>query len=122
MKIILSILAAVAVIGLMGGCAYVNIRTETKTLTAVGKESVSKSGGGHEYRVYSLEDTYVIKDSWLHARFDSSRLYGRLQVPVNGGDGSVKVKLRCEVTGIRIPFFSRFQNILDCTTLTRTTP
>lgn len=107
-----------AVIVFFGTDLYAHIRTQDKVLHITGKESVTvndgNNGSKHEYRVYALEDTYVIKDTLLHTRFDSSRLYGRLPVPVGAGDGQHAVTMTCTVTGWRIPVFSKFQNILSC--------
>lgn len=107
----LVLLAALAVIGV--GCASY-AKTSTVTIHVTGKESVSTKDS-HEYRVYALEDTYVIKDSYLHPRFNSANLYGRIPVPSSGPGDPAKAKpLKCEVYGWRIGIFSQFKNILNC--------
>lgn len=113
MRVIIALIA-VAVVAFIGADLYTHIRTETKVLHITGKESVSTHDHGHQYRVYALEDTYVIKDTLLHGRFDSSRLYGTLPVPLGAGNAQHPVTMTCTVTGWRIPILSKFQNILSC--------
>lgn len=109
------ILALLALIGV--GCASYS-KTSTVTLHIIGKESVtthdSSGNADHEYRVYAKEDTYVVKDSIVHPRFNSSNVYANLPIPVGAGNPSHAVAMRCEVYGYRIPLLSSFKNILKC--------
>lgn len=89
-------------------------KVQTVTLHVTGKESVN-TGDGHEYRVYALEDTYIIADSFVHPRFDSANFYGRLPVTAGGpGDPSHPKVLTCKVFGWRVGLFSMFKNIKSC--------
>lgn len=54
------------------------------------------------YLIYSEDTTYEITDSWLYPRFNSSDLYGKIQV----GESYNII-----VGGSRIPFLSWYPNI-----------
>jgi len=113
MKLLVA-LAVVVILAVVGYAVIDYSKTETVTLHVTGKESVS-TDDGHEYRVYTTEDTYKIGDSVVHPRFNSSNLYGNLPVPSGGpGNPTHAIKLRCEVYGWRVPLFSQFKNILHC--------
>ena len=72
-----------------------NLRVETVVVTdKMVKDDV--------YLIYSEDTTYEITDSWLYPRFDSSDLYGKIQV----GES-----YRIVVGGSRIPFLSWYPNI-----------
>lgn len=89
----------------IGGCmGYA--QTSSVTFTVEDKESVTTQDG-HEYRVYTTQGTFKVADSWVHPRFNSSEVYGRLK------DGR---SYRCEVYGWRVPVLSQFKNILSCDT------
>jgi hypothetical protein len=108
-----AVIAAIVLLVIAVPLAISYAKVSEQTLHITGKESVSVKDG-HEYRVYADEDTYVIKDSFIHPRFNSANVYGRLPVPA-GGPGSTKsVAMRCKVYGWRIGLFSQFKNILEC--------
>lgn len=72
-----------------------NIREETIVVTdKMVKDDV--------YLIYSENTTYEITDSWFYPRFNSSDLYGKIQI----GE-SYKIT----VGGSRIPFLSWYPNI-----------
>ena len=72
-----------------------NLREETIVVTdKMVKDDV--------YLIYSEDATYEITDSWLYPRFDSSDLYGKIQV----GESYNII-----VGGSRIPFLSWYPNI-----------
>lgn len=96
-------LAAVCAVGI-GACASSYYALETATVTVVGKESVSTENG-HEYRVYAEDKTYVIKDSVVRTRFNSSDLYRELR------QGRTYT---CKTQGWRVPLFSMFENLMSC--------
>lgn len=55
--------------------------------------------------IYAEGATYVNKDSWAMLKFNSSDIYGQLQVGR---------RYNCEVAGWRIGFFSKYKNIIKC--------
>ena len=59
------------------------------------------------YLIYTKDATYEITDSWLYGRFDSSDLYGRIEV-----GKTYKVK----VGGTRVPFLSVYPCIHEVET------
>lgn len=72
-----------------------NLREETIVVTdKMVKDDV--------YLIYSEDTTYEITDSWLYPRFNSSDLYGKIQV----GESYNII-----VGGSRIPFLSWYPNI-----------
>lgn len=78
---------------------------ESVTFVVRDKESVATDNSGHEYRVYTDQGTYVIKDSFIYTRFNSADVYGLLE------PGQ---RYTCDAYGFRLPFFSTFKNLLDC--------
>jgi hypothetical protein len=74
------------------------------TLKVTGKESVNTTDG-HEYRVYSDNEVYVMGDSLLKGRFRTANDYARLQIGQT---------YTCTSWGWRIPITSSFKNIRDC--------
>ena len=96
------------VIGGFAGCSSY-LKDEPATIQVTGKESVSVDGG-HEYRVYTEDETYVMADSLFKGRFRTSNDYAKVQ------EGHT---YRCTKFGWRVPLFSMFENIRDCTEVTR---
>ena len=78
--------------------------THTETVVICGKESVQKGDNGHEYRVYTSGQTYVVKDYYGSegSRFSSADLYGRIKV------GETYI---IRSFGYRVPWVSSFWNI-----------
>lgn len=106
--LILSVIGVIAVVILIGSCAVGY--SKTVTLHVTGKESVNTQDG-HEYRIYTVEDTYKIADTLMHGRFNSANFYGKFPVPAPGGE---PIKLTCVVFGYRIPVLSSFKNVKSC--------
>jgi hypothetical protein len=71
--------------------------------TVTGKES-KYDDKKSRYLVFNTNTTYEITDSWVKWRFDSSDVYGRLEV------GKTYV---ADLQGFRIPFFSMYPNIIN---------
>lgn len=90
---------------ILAGVLYASYSHETTVLVKVcSKEAVATSKGGHEYRVYTSNGTYVVKDHFIDGtRFNSADVYGRL---VAGKSYALTVY------GWRIGVFSMFQNII----------
>ena len=82
--------------------------THTETVVICGKESVQKGDNGHEYRVYTSGQTYVVKDYYGSegSRFSSADLYGRIKV------GETYI---IRSFGYRVPWVSSFWNITEIT-------
>lgn len=72
-----------------------HIRTETITVT-------DKMVKNDTYLIYSEDSTYEITDSLLRLRFNSSDLYGRMEVGKT---------YEITVGGKRVPLFSWYPNI-----------
>lgn len=88
---------------IIGSCAVANHREYGQTFTVTGKENV-KSGDSGKYLVYTDKTTYEIEDSWIFWRWDSSDVYGKIEV---GKTYSATLQ------GYRVPFLSMYQNIID---------
>jgi hypothetical protein len=103
MKILIA-LVVFAVLALVGvGCSSY-AKTDSVTVFVKDKESVNTSDG-HEYRVYTDVGTFVMKDSFIHPRFDTADEYATLY------EGQ---RYDCEKFGWRIPLFSAFENLINC--------
>lgn len=101
---ILGALALILVLGVVFASCSSYYKDSQVKITVTGKESVN-TGDGHEYRVYTKDETYVMKDSLLKGRFRTSNDYGALQ------SGHTYI---CTKFGWRVPLFSMFQNLRDC--------
>ena len=71
--------------------------------TVTGKENV-KSGNSGKYLVYTNKTTYEITDSLLNWRWDSSDVYGNIQIGKT---------YTATLQGFRSPFMSWYPNILN---------
>lgn len=87
----------------LGGCAINAHREYDQTFTVTGKENV-KSGNSGKYLVYTDKTTLEVSDTWIFWRFDSSDVYGRIQIGKT---------YTATLQGYRVPFLSWYQNILD---------
>lgn len=108
-KTMFAVLAVVLVVLFVGALATGYFNKEPVTFTLKEKESVPVNNGNggtkNEYRLYTDNGTYVIKDSLVFLRFDSADEYGKLD------EGK---RYTCQSYGFRLPFFSKFKNLLDC--------
>ena len=78
------------------------------TVTVTDK-GIKRSGGSDRYLIYTtLEngniETFENTDNFFYGKFNSSNIYADLIV---GG------KYKIKVIGFRIPFLSRYQNIIE---------
>ncbi len=89
----------------IGACAGNYYKDHTVQVTVTGKESVSVEGGGHEYRIYGSNETFVMEDSIAKGRFRTADDYGKLR------QGQT---YNCKAFGWRVPLFSGFRNLHDC--------
>jgi prepilin-type N-terminal cleavage/methylation domain-containing protein len=108
----LMIVLAVIIIVLtlcVGGCATALHNVPGQTFTVTGKENV-KNGESGKYLIYTDKTTYEITDSWYHWRWDSSDVYGSIQV---GKTYSATLQ------GYRVPFLSWYPNVISPTEVTK---
>lgn len=73
------------------------------TFTVTGKECV-KGDKSSTYLVFTDKTTYMIDDTWIHWRWDSSDVYGRIQAGKT---------YTADLQGYRIPFLSMYPNIIN---------
>ena len=104
--IVVLVLVGLAFVGLI---VYRSTATEV-TFTVEDKERVCDRGtDGRQncrYLIFTDKGTYQVTDSWAYLRFNSSDVYGRLK------EGKT---YEAEVVGWRLPFFSRYKNIVEAT-------
>ena len=87
----------------IGGCVVSSHREFNQTFTVTGKENV-KSGNSGKYLIYTDKTTYEITDTWLFWRWNSSDVYGNMQIGKT---------YEATLQGYRVPFLSWYQNVLD---------
>lgn len=102
------VIGAIVGLILLAGVLYASYSHEQTVLVKVcSKEAVATGSGsssGHEYRVYTSNGTYVVKDHIVDGtRFNSADVYGRIQAGHT---------YALTVYGWRIGLFSMFQNII----------
>jgi hypothetical protein len=106
MKLFLAIsfcvIFALCVIFAIGFSTCTAFTSTSGTFTITGKESV-KHGEGGKYLVYTDVTTYEVEDSFIYWRWDSSDVYGALQIGKT---------YRATLQGWRVPFLSMYQNII----------
>ena len=83
------------------------LTADTVTITVIDKERI-QSGEDSRYLVFTESETFKNTDCLVRRKFDSSDLYGRLQVGTT---------YEAEVYGWRIPFLSAYRNIVRVTTV-----
>lgn len=104
---IIVVLAIEAVIACILAPGIIKCCDEHTVTITVSDKSVKRGKGNEDdkYLVYTKEDTtYEITDSLFMGRFDSSDLYGRIEVGKT---------YECTVAGYRIPFLSMYMNIYE---------
>lgn len=89
----------------MSGCVAALHKEHGQVFTVTGKENV-KSGDSGKYLVYTDKTTYEITDTWVGWRWDSSDVYGNIQVGKT---------YTATLQGYRVPFLSWYQNIINPT-------
>ena len=101
--LVVMILVAVVAIGFP---VAASVHTETYTGCEVtGKErTLSTDRERVEARVYTSCGVFTVGDDWLRGKWSSADVYGALR---EGG------RYDLTATGWRLPFFSRFPNIID---------
>jgi len=104
--LVVVVVLAVISLGVVGCRSY--LKEDSVVVHVTGKESVN-THDGHEYRIYTEEGTFVMKDSLFKTRFRTGDEYGRIK-PDH--------VYRCNKFGWRIPVFSSFENLLKCREVT----
>jgi len=104
-SIFVFLVLAVAMVIICSGCYR---GTETYVTAKVLKaERVSMGSGDtlqHRYLVFTEHETFEVADTITYGRFNSSDLYGRLEIGKT---------YRLKVAGWRIPIFSSYRNIIE---------
>lgn len=107
-----AIIAAVVVLILasilLGSCDYPYWTAKTRTIDITDKARITSGSNGNtsgKYLIYSKEGTFEDTDSMMRLKFNSSDVYGQIQVGK---------RYRCLTYGWRLPFFSNYPNIVKC--------
>jgi len=101
-KAILGGLLLVIILGLTAGASHLS--KGTITLTVTGKERINTQDVSY-YLVFSEEGAFKNDDDLWQLKFDSSELQAKLK---EGGT------YLCTKNFWRIPFFSMYENLLEC--------
>lgn len=99
------LILAVIILALLGSCSavYQHATVEYEQITVTDKERITASDSSY-YLVFTEEGSYQNSDSLWHWKWDSSELYGELQV------GST---YNVTTYGWRFGFLSMYPNIVD---------
>ena len=99
------VLGCAVVIGIIIAPSVVKVMNE-RTVTVTVTDKAVKRGSGKSakdcYMIFTDDTTYEITDSLLKWRFDSSDLYGTIEVGQT---------YEMDVAGFRVPFISAYPNI-----------
>ena len=80
-------------------------RTTVTGLVIQDKDRVTSTDGkSSQYLIFTDQETFADRDSWLALKFNSSDVYGQIQ------RGQI---CDFDVTGMRIPILSHYRNILS---------
>ena len=105
----LAVAAAIGFAGLaigIGIFASGYLQESNITFTVKDKERVvDRDGQGSRYLIWSDDETFENVDSLIKGKFNSSDLYGELEVGKT---------YNCKVYGWRNGFFSWYRNIIEC--------
>ena len=86
---------------------FIDRATEDTVIITVTDKTVKRHGDSDDkYLIYTNDTTYEITDSLAYFRFDSSDLYGKIEVGKT---------YECKVCGWRIPLLSSYKNIITAT-------
>ena len=94
---VLVVLIVVIIVNILPVCFH---NTYTATVTDKG---VKRYDGSDKYLIYTDIGTFENTDQWLCGKFDSSDIYGRIEVGKT---------YEFDVVGLRVPFFSWYENII----------
>ena len=99
--ILISIILIVALIGMMVILSYSSV--DHTTIKVKDKERIN-NGEDSYYLIFTDDEVFKNKDSFLHMKFGSSDIYSKLEVGKT---------YRVKVNWFRVPFFSMYRNILE---------
>ena len=100
------IVFAAGTAGIIGAVASNFYQESNIKLTVKDKERVvNRNGQGSKYLVWSEDETFENVDSLFKGKFNSSDLYGKLEIGKT---------YNCRVYGWRNSFFSMYRNIIEC--------
>lgn len=94
---------------MIGGCAtHTFVRTEYENCLVTDKESITE-GDDHRYLIYCKTESGETKvfentDQLIYGKFDSSDKYADIEI----GE-----RYNFKVSGIRVPFLSWYENIVE---------
>ena len=104
---VITIIAIVIVIGLVLLPSILKVCNKQETVVTVTDKGVKRKGSSDDkYLIYTDVTTYEITDSLLKWRWNSSDLYGSIQVGKT---------YKIETGGYRIDILSMYQNIYKAT-------
>ena len=107
--LIILLLIPFLIVGFKAFLAYMTV--DEITAKVLDKERIITSGGHSSYYlVFTDKETFMNADCWFRLKFNSSDLQGFIQ------RGKV---YKFVVYGFRIPFLSKYRNILKVTELKR---
>ena len=90
----------------IGAGVFIPLATHHEvTLVVRDKERIAGANSGR-YLIFAEDKVYENVDSLLNGKWDSSDLYNNIEIGAT---------YQCEAIGWRIPFFSMYENLLDCT-------
>lgn len=96
----------------LGGIAFeVYSVFHKNSVTFTVNEKVVKTDCGHDghckskYLIFTDHGVFQDTDSFVYFKFNSSDLYNKLRVGQT---------YNCKTYGFRIPFFSKYPNLVDC--------
>jgi hypothetical protein len=98
-----ALIALLIIGGIVFAFFYAGSRS-TADVHVKDKERITGEKSGY-YLVYDDREVFAIKDTFVFGRFNSSDLYGQLEKGKS---------YRCDVAGWRLPFFSKYRNLIKC--------
>lgn len=105
------IVIVLAIVGRVGFSVVNNFHTESGVVFTVSNKENVVHNKSSKYLVYTDKTTYEITDTWLHGRWNSSDVYGKI---------TTGKTYTCTLQGYRVPFFSMYPNIIDPKEVTST--
>lgn len=109
---VLAVIAIAAIVLLIGGCtAGMKSVGEGRATITVTEKITKRDGDSDKYLIYvkpvaGQDKVYQNTDSIMYLKFDSSDMYAELEVGKT---------YDCKTWGWRVPFFSSYKNLINCT-------
>lgn len=102
--LVITLMGVTLILAVLYGIVYLNSEVPER-MTVTDKERITSSEES-KYLVWSTEETFEITDTVLFWRFNSSDLYGSLEIGK---------KYCMNVAGWRVPILSWYRNIIEIT-------